>query len=200
MPYSKTMESTRLLLTAAGKEIILPHDGCKDIETKEVQTLLQLARQTVWSLEMELSKRGSDEELRSDIRNDVEKMRRTLTRLNVLQRVDDAPGQMLTAAKIIQKDQSTRREKIYRQFLIDVRDQCSAGTALLCAKCMGKTRIVGMSHSARFSLLNYLKTSKPSFHHAVLEDYAVKLGIARRIASSTDTANMVQDADVERRE
>jgi hypothetical protein len=194
------METPRLLMTAGGKRDFSYQQGYEEIGTEELQLLLRLARQTVFSLETELTVRSSDSGLPPSVKNCVDKIQTTLQKLTVLQRVDDTSGLMSTAAKIMRSEQTRRREKIYKQFLIDVRDLCGAGTALLCSKGLGKRRIVDLNSKERVSLLSHLKANDTTFQHPILESYAAKLGITQRInADVTNTSDTPPHADVERR-
>ena len=196
-----TMETPRLLMTAGGRSDFSYQQGYEEVSTEELQLLLRLARQTVFSLETELTGRSSVSGLTPSVKNCVDKMRTTLQKLIVLQRVDDTSDLMATAAKIMRSEQTRRRDKIYKQFLIDVRVLCGAGTALLCSKGLGKRRIVDLRGGERVSLLSHLKAHDTTFQHPILESYAAKLGITRRInADVTSTPNTSPHADVERRE
>ncbi|KAJ3498210.1 hypothetical protein NLG97_g1309 [Lecanicillium saksenae] len=194
------METPRLLMTAGGKREFSYHQGYDEISTEELQLLLRLARQTVFSLETELAGRSFASTLTPNVQNCVDKMQTTLHKLNVLQRVDDSSGLMSTAAKIMQSGQVKRRERIYKQFLIDVCDQCGAGTALLCAKGLGKRRIIDLNNRERVSFLGYLKANDTIFQHPIIESYASELGITQRMnAVVVDTPSTSPRADVARR-
>lgn len=187
-------------MTAGGKHDFSYEQGYEAIGTEELQLLLRLARQTVFSLETELSERSSVNGLPLSVRNCVDKIQTTLQKLIVLQRVDDTAGLMSTAAQIMRSEQTRRREKIYRQFLVDVRDLCGAGTALLCSKGLGKRRIVDLNSRERVSLLSHLKANDTAFQHPILEGYAAKLGITQQInAGETTASDASPHADVERR-
>ncbi|KAI9147405.1 hypothetical protein HJFPF1_12425 [Paramyrothecium foliicola] len=196
------MDSPSLYMTTKGKGDFSSGDGYDNVDTEELQALLRLARQTALSLETELAARSSPDEIPTSIKICIEKIRATLHDLNIMHRLDDAAGLMSRAAKVIRNEQSQRREKIYKQFLIDVRDRCGAGVALLCSKSLGKRKIVDLNNRDRISLLSYLKANSDTFRHHVLDNHAVTLGITRAASVLQTTANPppADGAAVERRE
>ncbi|EFY87395.1 hypothetical protein MAC_06503 [Metarhizium acridum CQMa 102] len=172
-----TLESPCLIMRTRGQGDLSPNDDLDGVDTGDLRILLQLARQTTYCIETELAARSALSRLPTSVRNCIEKMHDTIQKLDVLQRLDDTAGLMSTAAKIMQNEQTGRREKIYKQFLIDIRDHCGPSTTLLCAKSLGKRRIVDLNIRERISLLSYLKNNSKTFQHPVLDGLALRLGV-----------------------
>lgn len=179
-----------------------PNDDLDGVDTGDLRILLQLARQTAYCIETELAARSALSGLPTSVRNCIEKMHDTIQKLDVLQRLDDTAGLMSTAAKIMQNEQTGRREKIYKQFLIDIRDHCGPSTTLLCAKSLGKRRIVDLNIRERISLLSYLKNNSKAFQHPVLDGLALRLGVTggkTEPLTNANTTNTEHQSVVERR-
>ncbi|KAG8405723.1 hypothetical protein J3458_021664 [Metarhizium acridum] len=184
-----TLESPCLIMRTRGQGDLSPNDDLDGVDTGDLRILLQLARQTTYCIETELAARSALSRLPTSVRNCIEKMHDTIQKLDVLQRLDDTAGLMSTAAKIMQNEQTGRREKIYKQFLIDIRDHCGPSTTLLCAKSLGKRRIVDLNIRERISLLSYLKNNSKTFQHPVLDGLALRLGVTGGKTAPLTNAN-----------
>lgn len=184
------MESTRLLMTAAGKNSFSFEDGYTGVSIEDLYALLQLARQTMNSLERELASRPTampTSSLSPGVWTCVEKLTSALDRLNDLQRVEDATGLIAKAAKIMKSPQPSRRAAAYRQFLIDVANHCSPGTALLCAKALGMRRVAELNKGDAAALLRYLRHNSTTFKSSALEEYATGLRLVQSASVSGNT-------------
>jgi hypothetical protein len=173
------MDFPRLVMETEHKGSFCYQDGYDEVTAAEIQDLLRLGRETVLSLEEELARRQMSalNALPSAVKACIEKLQTSMNTLKVVQRLDEPANLISAAAETLKTDRTNRREKIYKQFLDDVRQQCGAGLVVLSSSSLGKRRIVELKNSERISLLGYLKSNFNSFKHPILDTLAVTYGI-----------------------
>lgn len=162
-----------------GKPSFTSQDSYDGVNTADLQELLRLGRETVLSLEDELARRNTSASnmLPSPVKACLEKLQSTMHTLRVVQRLEDPSGLASAAAEILKNEHKNRKEKVYKQFLSDVQQQCGGGVVVLCSSSLGKRRIVELKNSDRMFLLGYLKHNSNSFKHTILDNLAISHGI-----------------------
>lgn len=188
-----------------GKDSFSYRDGYDNVTTTDLQELLRHGRETVLSLEEELARRNTSvsNTLPSPVKACLEKLQSTMYTVRVVQRLEDPSNLASAAAEILKNEQKNRKEKVYKQFLTDIRQQCGSGVVVLCSSSLGKRRIVELKNSERMLLLGYLKSNSNSFKHAILDNLAVSHGIMttphEATPGSDNTRTSTYPASVERR-
>ncbi|RSL50345.1 hypothetical protein CEP51_015361, partial [Fusarium floridanum] len=173
------MGMPRITLSTEDKTCFAYQDGYDGVATQELQELLRLGREMLVSIEAELTRRKIEalETLPTAVKTCVEKLQARMATLKILQRLDDPANLASSAAETLNSERTDRRERIYKIFLQDLRDQCGGGTVVLCSSSLGKRRIVQLKNVERISLLGYLKSNRNTFENTILNNMAVTLGI-----------------------
>lgn len=187
------MDTPHLIMQTRGKHIS-SRNSYDDVTTTDLQEFLRLGRETVLSLEDELARRkvSATDTLPSAVKACIEKLQATMYNLSVLNRLDVPTGLAAAAAETLKNERTDRREKVYRQFLVDVQQQCGGGAVVLCSSSLGKRRIVELKNSERIFLLGYLKGNYNSFKHAILDNLAASHGILTIASAPTPGSSNAQ--------
>ncbi|KAF4949720.1 hypothetical protein FSARC_13413 [Fusarium sarcochroum] len=162
-------------------------EGYDGVLIEELHELLQLGREMVVSIEVELKERGSLATLPPAAKFCIEKIQANMASLKSLQRLHGKAGLAPLAADTLKNVgvREGRRERIYKQFLEDLQKQCGAGMVILCSSSLGKRRIVELNRMDRTALLGYLKSNLKAFESTILDEQAVTLGIKDPVQRST---------------
>lgn len=199
------MDPPRLLMETDNKSTFCYQDGYQEVTAEDLQVLLRIARETVLSLEEELARRKllAWDALPSAVKPCVEKLQTSMNKIRVVQRLDAPDTLLVAAANTLRSDSTNRRERIYRQFLIDLREQCGGGLVVLCSSSLGKRRVVELKNPDRLSLLGYLKSNLNSFKDPTLDALAVTYAIvgasSYQVESSKNSLSTANSIPVERR-
>ena len=189
-----------MLLEAREKHNFRYQDGYDGIASDDLLTLLRITQETTWSLEEELSRRRDPDFIISDkVKSCIGKLLSGIDTLHVTQRLDDTSKQVSAAVKALKGDSTEPKTTTYRQFLEDVRKQCSPGAVMLCAWAIGKGRIVGLKKQERIKLLRYLEQHIDLFTHPILDEVATSSRIGTTAGGPLGTASTVHPLPVERR-
>jgi hypothetical protein len=166
-------------------------EGYDGVFIEELHELLQLGRQIVLSIEVELKKRGSLTTLTPAVKVCIERIKANMASLKTLRRLHDTAGLAPLAADTLKNVgvREGRRERIYKQFLQDLQKQCGAGMVILCSSSLGKRRIVDLNRMDRMALLGYLKSNLKAFESTILDEQAVTLGIKDPVQRSTSESH-----------
>jgi hypothetical protein len=171
------MEAPSILMQTKDKGHFTSHGGYDGVTTSELQTLLELSRVTVRSIEAELENRQFAAQLKPKpaVTERIDKLNKTLTNLNVLGRLDQREARLVTTAvNILNIPQTTRDFKVYQAFLWDIIHHCGRGHALLCAASLGKQRVASLNAQDRIQLVHYFKINKSAFESSVLDSLATE--------------------------
>jgi hypothetical protein len=126
-----------------------------------------------------------------------------MNEIRVVQCLDGSDTLLVAADDTLRSNPTNRRDRVYRQFLIDLREQCGGGLVVLCSSSLGKRRIVEPKNSDRLSLLGYLKSNSNSFKDPTLDALAVTHTIvgasSHPVQSSENSLSTVDSISVERR-
>ncbi|RSL40191.1 hypothetical protein CEP54_016174 [Fusarium duplospermum] len=173
------MDVPSITFSTEDKTCFTYQDGYDGVATRELQELLRLGQEMLVSIKAELARRKISvlETLPTAVKTCVEKLQASMTTLKILQRLDDPANLASSAAETLKNERTDRRERIYKKFLQDLREQCGGGTVVLCSSSLGKRRIVELKNMERISLLGYLKSNRNNFEDTILDDLAVTLGI-----------------------
>jgi hypothetical protein len=199
------MDVPRFRMQTEGRHSFSSQDGYDDVTTADLQELLRLGRETVLSLEAELARRNTSASntLPSAVKACLEKLQSTMYTLSIVQRLEDPSNLAYAAAETLKNEQKNRKEKVYKQFLTDIQQQCGGGVVVLCSSSLGKRRIVELKNSERMFWLGYLKSNCNSFKHAILDNLAVSHGIMtaphEATPASDNTGTSTYPISVERR-
>ena len=172
------MEAPCVLLRTKEVGYFTCQNGYQGVSVPELETLLEQARETVRSLEVELEQRQVTAKQSNVITQCSEKLQTCIGNLKILERLDKrAAGLVITATKILTTQQTSRESRVYQTFLGDVLRQCGRGMALLCAAGLGKQRVTTLSSRDRIQLVHYLKSNKAIFKSPILDLLAEKYQI-----------------------
>lgn len=207
------MDVPSITFSTEDKTCFTYRDGYDGVATRELQELLRLGQEMLVSIKAELTRRKTSvlETLPTAVKTCVEKLQANMTTLKILQRLDDPANLASSAAETLKNERTDRRERIYKKFLQDLREQCGGGTVVLCSSSLGKRRIVGLKNMERITLLGYLKSNRNNFEDTILDDLAVTLGITCPMHRSMSephgpereldtTRSTAQPVSIERRE
>lgn len=177
------MDSPCVLLRTKKKDWFAYQNGYEGVTTSELQTLLELGRETVRSLEAELETRQILAKLEESnaVAECTEKLRKSMGNLKILGRLDKkAMNLVTTAANILKAKQTNREGKLYQTFLRDIHHQCGREQVVLCAAGLGKQRVVCLNAQDRIRLVHYVKINTAAFASPVLSALVERCQIPNR--------------------
>jgi hypothetical protein len=172
---ARKMEYPSILLQTRQRGSFLYDRGYEDIPDADLIILLKLAQRTVESLETELVRRHVwiDAKQSTVVDECVQKMRKTLSTVKTLQRLEDKAGLLVeNAVNIVVNQPMNRDAKLYSVFLSDVLRIGSRGLFVLCSASLGKQRIVTMNGEERLQLIRCITANKTIFECPILESLA----------------------------
>jgi hypothetical protein len=166
------MELPCVFLRTRTKDCFVYERGYEGVASSELETLLELGRATVRSLESEFETRGLSAKSKESkaFAECTEKLRKSMTNLKILGRLEKKATKLISSAiEILKLEQTTREGKLYQNFLSDIFRQCGREQVLLCAAGLGKQRVVCLTAQDRIGLVHYVKTNKAAFASPILD-------------------------------
>jgi hypothetical protein len=174
------MESPCTTLHTKERPSFLWGDGFEGVTDVELEILLQKSRDTLISVEAEFEKRQLSKASNqpSGIDGYSDSLRKGVNKIKVLERLDDKATEHVKAAvEILTTPQTVRSFKVYKAFLHDVLRHCGPELVLLCAACLGKSKVASLKVEDRISLLDHMKTKKLSYVSPILGRLATEYDI-----------------------
>ncbi|MCJ1377780.1 hypothetical protein MMC17_000876 [Xylographa soralifera] len=174
------MEYPSITLHATGRPSFVWSDGFEGVTDVELKTLLQLSRDTLNSIEAEFENRLISKSSRQASQIDVygDRLREGANNIGVQERLDEkAAEHVKTAVEVLTTPQTVRAFMVYKAFLGDVLCHCGPDLVLLCAACLGKTKVAALKKEDRISLLDLVKRKKSSYISPTLGRLATEYGL-----------------------
>ncbi|KAF1922722.1 uncharacterized protein M421DRAFT_77276 [Didymella exigua CBS 183.55] len=192
------MESPCIILSTEKRGSFTWKEGYEDVNDSDLETLLIISRETLYSLRSEVQARKLvlDPEQSSAVSECTEKVRKNVKNWSILERLDKKESELVDSAiKVLLSKQTTREGKCYQTFLRDVCCQCNRTLVMLCAASLGKHRIASLNAQDRTSLLQYLKQNQKALSSPALDSLAKKHQIPEKTGeSSPPTRNIVANS------